>query len=424
MLNRVSPAGGKPMMVFRDPDEQQALTPSFLPDGRRFLYVLQSDRGKSRLCVASLDSEEKPCFESIETPAVYASPGYLLFVSGGALMAQRFDLRRLETSGDPIRIRDAPIIPANRYEPPLFSASGTGVVVFHTGVSGNQLVWHARSGTRMGAPLGRGARPALSPDGTLAVAARRDEMRDTSDLWLYDLRSGTDSRFTFDPADEAWPTFSPDGQVVVYLGGLSGNQRLFQKRVRGDSPEEAVVPDTSGGSPHMSPDRRFVLFQKVGVENTFDLLVQRLGVAEPPIPVAQTAHGEREGRFSPDGRWIAYDSTETGRREAWIQPFPPTGARWQISRTGGVSPQWRPDGKELFYVAGDGKLMAVAIETAGNAVKAGSPLALFQTIYQGGVYAHYAASSDGQRFLVPVPPALEDAAPITVVVNWTSTLSE
>ncbi|OFW14872.1 MAG: hypothetical protein A3F70_03940 [Acidobacteria bacterium RIFCSPLOWO2_12_FULL_67_14] len=109
-----------------------------------------------------------------------------------------------------------------------------------------------------------------------------------------------------------------------------------------------------------------MLFQRAGVQTTFDLLVARLGTTGPPMPVAQTAHGEREGRFSPDVRWIAYDSTETGRREVWIQPFPPTGARWQISRAGGVSPQWRSDGNELFYVAGNGRMMAVPIEAGSG----------------------------------------------------------
>jgi Tol biopolymer transport system component len=188
-------------------------------------------------------------------------------------------------------------------------------------------------------------------------------------------------------------------------------------------PEEALVPDVQGVNPHWSADGRFIVFQRPGVQNSFDLLAVRPGSTDAPLPVAQTEHGEREGRFSPDARWVAYDSTETGRREVWIQPFPPTGARWQISRTGGVSPQWRSDGNELFYVAGDGRLMAVPIE-AGSAIKAGSPTALFQTIFSGGVYAHYAVANDGQRFLVPVPPALEDAAPITVITNWVGQLAQ
>jgi Tol biopolymer transport system component len=421
-LSRISPAGGEPEVLIRHSDQSEVLTPSFLPDGRRFLY-LAGLQNEYRLCVSSLDSDERRCLDGIGTPAVYAPPGYLLFVRGEALVAQPFDLTRFEPSGEPIRVRDVLIRPNEVYEPPLFSASRTGVLAFHPGLRGDQLVWHDRAGTRLGPPLGPGGRPALSPDGTLLAVQRRDELRNTTDLWLYELQSGTDSRLTFDPGDEAWPAFSPDGQLVLYVASPDGGMRLRQKRVRGDAPDEALVPDTPGSNPHWSSDGRFVLFQRPGVESTFDLLAVRIGSNDPPLPVAQTEHGEREGRFSPDVRWVAYDSTETGRREVWVQPFPPTGARWQISRTGGVSPQWRADGKELFYVAGDGRLMAVPIE-AGSAIKAGTTTPLFRTIYSGGVYANYAASSDGQRFVVPVPPALEDAAPITVVVNWTTRLAD
>jgi Tol biopolymer transport system component len=422
-LYRISPSGGEPVVVV--PRDKAAITnaPNFLPDGRRFLYVERTTQeGARRLCVASLDSEEKRCFEGIETPAVYASPGYLLFVRSGALLAQPFDVERLVVSGDPLRVQDARIVVGNVYEPPLFSTSRDGILVFHAGSSGSQLMWHDRGGARLGTPVGPGGRPALSPDGRLLAVQRRDPERETTDVWIHDLQAGTDTRFTFAPGSEGWPAFSPDGQIVMFSSaGSPGPVGLFRKRVRGDTPEEAVVPNMQTANPHWSSDGRFVIFQTPG-KDSFDLLALRLdSPGSPGIPVAQTEHGEREGRFSPDVRWVAYDSTETGRREVWIQPFPPTGARWQISRTGGVSPQWRGDGKELFYVAGDGRLTAVAVE-AESAIKAGSPKALFPTVFSGGVYANYVASHDGQRFLVSVPPALEDASPITVVVNWTALL--
>jgi Tol biopolymer transport system component len=425
-IHRISPSGGEPLVVIRKSDDANVLTPSFLPDGRRFLYQAQSKQEGFQTCIASLDSDETSCVESVDPPAVYAAPGYLLFVRDGALLAQPFDAERLQASGEPLRVRDVQIAVNQRYEPPFFSGSRNGVLVFHAGTSGNQLVWHDRSGTRLGPALGPGGRPALSQDRSLLAVQRRDGQRNTADLWIYDLRAGTDFRFTFDPADESWPTFSPNGQVVLFsfTAGGPGPARLFQKRASGDAREEPLVPDVRGINPHWSSDGRFILFQRPGgVQNSIDLFAVRLGTSDAPIPIAQTEHGEREGRFSPDVRWIAYDSTETGRREVWIQPFPPTGARWQISRSGGVSPQWRADGKELFYAAGDGRMMAVPIE-AGGAIRAGSPTPLFQTIFSGGVYANYAVANDGQRFLVSVPPALEDAAPITVVLNWPAQLAE
>jgi hypothetical protein len=140
-----------------------------------------------------------------------------------------------------------------------------------------------------------------------------------------------------------------------------------------------------------------------------------------PFPFIQTEHGEREGRFSPDVRWIAYDSTESGRREVWLQPFPPTGSKWQISTGGGFSPRWRGDGREIFYVAADGKLTAVAV-SGGSTPEFGTPTSLFQTMFREGAYGSYAVARDGQRFLMNVPPDAGDVTPITVVVNWEAAL--
>src|SRR4029078_3770533 len=156
------------------------------------------------------------------------------------------------------------------------------------------------------------------------AAQRRDKQLGTTDLWLYDLRNGTDSRFTFDPGDESFPTFSPDGQVVMFAApdGREPN-RLHHKRVTGDSPEQALMPAVQGANPHWSADNRFALFQGPG----FDLFTVRIGSGAPRVRVTQTKYAEREARFSPDVRWVAYDSSEAGRREVWVQPFPPTGAR-------------------------------------------------------------------------------------------------
>jgi serine/threonine-protein kinase len=250
---------------------------------------------------------------------------------------------------------------------------------------------------------------------------RSDPQTNNEDLWLIDRSRGTEARFTFDSANDGWPMFSPDGEQVVFSSTRTGRAQLYLKRTSGDGVEEALT-GAFGVDPDWSSDGRFILYQSGGNPTTgFDLWAVPLSGDRKPFPVARTEHGEREGRFSPDVRWVAYDSTESGRREVWIQPFPPTGSKWQISTGGGVGPQWRRDGQELFYVAADGTLTAVAIKAAATP-QWGRPQPLFQTMYRGGVYASYAVSGDGQRFLVGVPPGVEDITPITVVVNWTAAL--
>lgn len=163
------------------------------------------------------------------------------------------------------------------------------------------------------------------------------------------------------------------------------------------------------------------MLQRSDTKTGWDLWAVPTAGERQPFAVVQSEHGEREGAFSPDSRWVAYDSTESGRREIWIQPFPPTGTKWQVSTVGGFSPRWRGDGRELFYVAADGRLMAAAIG-AGPTPEVGGSTPLMQTMFREGAYGSYAVARDGQRFLLNIPPAADDTVPITVVVNWTAKL--
>jgi Tol biopolymer transport system component len=242
------------------------------------------------------------------------------------------------------------------------------------------------------------------------------------DLWLYDVTQGTESRrFTFDPFNDSNAQISPDGEHVLFISRRSGRPQAYLKPASGAVSEKLV--GSAGASLDWSSDRRFVLYQAVDTKTGFDLWALSLDRDQKPFPVARTEHGERAGRFSPDVRWVAYDSTESGTREIWVQPFPPTGSRWQVSTTGGTSPRWSGDGKELFYVAADGMLTAVAVE-GGSTFRWGAPQRLFQTIFRSGVYAFYAPSHDGKRFLINVPPGPEEVTPITVVMNWTALLQK
>ena len=421
---RSVPAGGGPSrMVLENANGLDPTTPSFLPDGRHFLFTRYSERPEERqACVGSLDSTETTCILNVDSQVVYAAPGFLLYVRNSALVAQSFDPDSLKVSGEPFSVTNEPIDADPAYAPPPFSISDTGVLAFHSSTDPGRLVWLDRSGAPLGVPPTTGGRPALSPDETRIIAPRRDPQTDNEDLWLIDRSRGTEARFTFDPANDGWPRFSPDGEQVVFSSTRTGRPQLYRKRTSGDGVEEALTA-AHGASTDWSSDGRFIVYQASDPKTGFDLWAVSLSGDGKPFPVARTEHGEREGRFSPDVRWVAYDSTESGRRETWIQPFPPTGSKWQISTGGGVSPQWRRDGQELFYVAADGTLTAVPIKLAATP-QWGSPQPLFQTMYRGGVYAIYAVSRDGQRFLVGVPPGVEDVTPITVVVNWAAALQK
>ena len=223
-------------------------------------------------------------------------------------------------------------------------------MAFHAGFTGGQsLAWFDRAGTPLDGARLIGSRPALSPDERWIVIQREGQQNNNSsnDLWLFDRTRNVKTRFTFEAGNDTWPRFSPDGEFVVFLGTRNGRTGFYEKRTSGDSGETLVL-ETDAVNPDWAPDGRFILFQRSGPQAAsanFDLwAIPRAGDRKPFMAVG-TEHGEREGRFSPDSRWIAYDSTESGRREVSIQPFPPTGGRWQISTEGGVSPRGGATGR-------------------------------------------------------------------------------
>jgi Tol biopolymer transport system component len=335
-------------------------------------------------------------------------------------MAFSFDTHRVKISSDAITISGVEAGTGAPYLPPQLSVSDNGVMAFASpGIM--PLVWLDRSGVQVEA-AGRGSQPAVSRDGKRIAVARRDPRTGNTDLWLYDRARGTESRFTFDPSNDSMPVFSPDGEHVLFISDRSGTPQFYIKPASGTGDEKLVAPAiTNPFNADWSSDGRFVLYQAIDFNSVFDLWAFSLADGQKPFPVVRTEHGEREGRLSPDVRWVAYDSTESGRREVWVQPFPPTGRKWQISTAGGSSPRWRGDGKELFYVTADGMLISVAID-ADRTFESGAPQRLFQTMFRGGVSASYTVSPDGKRFLMNVPPGVEDLTPITVVLNWTALL--
>jgi hypothetical protein len=407
-IRRVPATGGTPVLMLEPSDDLGLAVPSFLPDGRRFMYLRLTDNQRTRhLCVTSLDDSASTCPADAMSPVVSAGPDHLLSVSNGALQVQPFDPVQVRHAGQAVTVADTPIDIQYVWQVPTFSASRNGVIAYYARPAA-RLAWLDRTGLEVEVLPITGEFPGVSPEENRIVVERRNLQTMDLDLWLYDKESGAETRFTHSRTTDGFGAFSHDGVSVIYSDGGG----ILQKPVEGGT--ETRLLDV-GAQPDLSSDGRYMVYQMSTPRTGFDLWVAPLTDDRTPFPVAQTEHGEREGTFSPDVRWLAYDSTETGRREVWVQPFPPTGVRWQVSATGGVSPKWRADGRELFYVAADGRLMSAAV-TPGASFRWSAPQALFETIFRGGTYAPFAVSRDGQRFLINTPPIHE--APITVVVNW------
>jgi Tol biopolymer transport system component len=271
--------------------------------------------------------------------------------------------------------------------------------------------------------LGDYAASSASVDGRWVATSRTDPRTGNEDIWVKDQTSGAWSRFTFDAASDGGPVFSPDGSRIVFASRRAGVAGLYVKPTNGAGSEQLLA--TSGtaeaGAQAWSSDGQLVLYGSYSQKNSWDIGVVAADGRAPGKLVIQSEHGERSGAFSPDMKWIAYDSTESGRRDVWIQPFPPTGDRWQVSTTGGISPRWRGDGRELFYVGADGMMMAVSIGS-GSAPVIGAATPLFQTLRREGTPG-FAVSADGQRFLLTVPPSGSDVTPITVRLNWRAAIA-
>jgi serine/threonine protein kinase len=436
-LYRVSSAGGPPSPAWKMPEGHTGeLFPSFLPDGRNVLFVASTTRegGANAIYAGSLDSGETTRLLGADTGAVYAAPGYLLFVRQGTLLAQSFDAKTLALPSDPFPI-------AERVE----SASPPGLVSFSASTSG--VLSYGIGGAAAGAfritlldrqgkviqtvgPEANYQGVALSPDGKRVAAHRHDG--DGGDIWITDTTRGTTSRLTLDPSQEnSSPVWSPDGSEIVFAS-RRGKSGLYRKRADNSGAEELLYESDSAKRPvHWSPDGTIV-FQTLEPKTLQDLWILSLSGARKATPWLQTPFGENEGRISPDGRFIAYMSNETGRYEVYVRTFPSGGGKWSISNEGGMFPIWRRDSRELLYSSLQ-RIMVVDYQTSGATFEAGGAKLLFDArtplAFPGGggihPYANFDVSSDGQRLLV-ARTAVQDtdaaASPIVVVTNWTAAI--
>jgi eukaryotic-like serine/threonine-protein kinase len=431
-LFKVSAAGGQPTLIAKVDNSRGDLSyryPAFLPDGRRFLFLAFPSNA---IWLGSLDSNETTRLFDVDSQVEYASPGYLLFRRQGRLVAQPFDVSGAKLTGAAVPIAEGLATDANGYA--AFSVSENGVLAYRTGAGEpvTQLSWFDRSGTRVGivASPAQHRDPVLSPDDTRLAVEITDPQSRTQDIWIVDLKRDVTSRLTFDPANDIYPVWSPDGRQIVFSSDRgNGVFNLYQKRADGVGNDEAVVKSTQDMVPYSwSPDGSALVYRtRPGVINLgiLPLVGDRKPYLFDPSKVTQGT-----GQVSPNGRWLAYHSIESGRYEVYVQSFPTRGAgKWQVSKDGAANARWRGDGRELFYYALDGQLMAAPI-TGATTVEVAAPIALFPARMLNGptpVYPfrqQYDVTRDGQRFLLNVPVEEAASLPITVMINWTATLKK
>jgi serine/threonine protein kinase/Tol biopolymer transport system component len=430
---RVPAAGGTPARVTKldSAVEQSHNWPQFLPDGRHFLYwifVRAQDPEKNAVIIGSLDdrpdSPERRRLLPGDSMALY-SAGHLLFDREGVLMAQPFDAARLQWRGDPFPVVQQVNQVLGRYGWRAFSVSSDGTLVYRAGAGGKtQLAWFDRTGKevgRLGQPEDQFA-PRLSPDQKRVAVAQRDA-RGQLDIWLLELPRDTSTRFTtFQPAINSIPVWSPDSGRIVFNSNRAGHFDLYVKASSGAGNDELLLKSSDPKSPtDWSFDGRLLLYQVQDPKTKYDLWVIPLDGDRKPVPVLQTEFNEMNGQFSPDGRLIAYSSDESTRAEVYVQRFPMSSGKVRVSTNGGNRPRWRRDGKELFYLNPDGKMMAVEMKATATALETAGPHELFQTRVASAPFGAptYDVAADGQRFLIDTTlDEAEGPPPITVVMNW------
>jgi Tol biopolymer transport system component len=432
-LYRVSSLGGSPIELTKLDTSRFETThrwPVFLPDGKHFLYLAANFTGKpenNAIFLGSLDSQERRFVVNTSANAAYAEPGYLVYLRDKTMVAQPFDRRGYVLSGEPHTFSDE-VLYFPTVDKAVFSVSSGEVLATQTGngASLSELTWFERSGKAAGTvgTPGLYKNIRLSPDGRRAAVDRTDPDGRNVDIWILEPARDKTTRLTFDSFLHQTPIWSPDGRQILFSSSRERGLQVFLKNADGSGSEEEVADLNTAFAVNIwdwSRSGRDILVRK---SNELWFFSWHERVAKPLVQAKWTV---QNAQFSPDGRWMAYASNETGRWEIYISPFPIGNGKWQVSRGGGQEPRWRQDGKELFYVSEDGKMMAVAVKT-GESFEASSPVALFQTHRRQPISTldvfSYDVSGDGQRFLVITKQDEAHAAPLSIRLNWASEMEK
>ena len=430
-LLKVQASPGAEPVVFMTPGGRW---PSFLPDGRNFLYYALKLGAPSEIRVGSLDSSETSLVRPANSRAVYAEPGYLLFARDSTLMAQKFDLQTRLTAGEPTAVAED-LLYFRDLGQSDFSVSTNGTLAYQAGVTSSRLVWYRRDGTeagQVGDPVHFGFFR-LSPDGGKVAVDILDRRAGTTDIALFDLtRGGKPSFVTTDPIADWTPVFSPDGRQLAFASARVGAPHVHVKNLNSaDGPVQVVKPSPSRtqfvSDWAKGPEGAFIIYQDQTPTTRVDLMLVPLWGDRAPRPLVNTPFNDTDGVVSTDGKWLAYVSTLSGRNEVYVRAIDPPSETLPVSTAGGLSPRWSRDGKELYYLATastmpfgatvpDGRLMAVTISADG---RPGVPTPLFSVHARGSQYD----TKDGQRFLINVESG-SGSLPITVDLNWTSRLRQ
>ncbi|HSD66174.1 MAG TPA: protein kinase [Vicinamibacteria bacterium] len=421
-LHRVPASGGEPVpfIPLADPYNSHR-HPRFLPDGRRFLFLARSGRvGQSAVFLGSVDGSPPREVMLSETQAEYAA-GHLLFVRESVLMARPFDLASGTVSAEARPVADGVLeIPTAAFA--AFSASGTGRVAYHSGEMQAPVPIELRD--RRGALVrsvgtpGMYRSPAFSPDGRWIAATGHPHVReDNHDVWLFDTTGRSVVRFTIEPTEEMDAVWSPDGKALFFAANVKGPHDLYRKRLDGAHAADLVYQAPGVQKPSsVSRDGRHLLVNSEAGERSA-LVVLDLGTGQAR-PLREGAFNDAHGSLSPDGRWLLFESDETGRPEIYVTPFPGPGRTFPVSTDGARNPDWRGDGREIVYAALDGRVLAVPALPEGDTFRVGAATELFRTAPPQRDYREWSMSRDAQRFAIVPTGVLEAKNELRLIVNW------
>jgi serine/threonine protein kinase/dipeptidyl aminopeptidase/acylaminoacyl peptidase len=426
-ITRVSAMGGTPVLLpGSEPRQLGHRFPQFLPDGLHFLYYVADPAARGEY-IGTLDEPDRKRLFDADAAAVFVPPAQVLFLRAGTLFAQRFDTTRLALDGNAVQVAEGVAVDA--LGAAAVSGSAVDSLIYRIGSVNRQrqLTWFDRFGKPIGEPRTPDAsnplNPEISPDGRLLALNRT--VAGNTDVWVLDLGRDTFMRFTSNPGPEIFPLWSPDGSRIVFARSDGQGFKLYQKPTAGAGKETLLLDAAQSLVPSdWSRDGRFLLYRRIDLEKGTELWVLPMDGSGKPFPVVQSNFENLVGQFSPDGRWVAFESNESGRFEIYLQPLPTPTTRAVVSTGGGLQPRFRADGKEIFYIAPDGRLMAVPLRYSSDnqTVEPGTPVPLFLTRVSstaiGGSGEEYTVSADGQRFLMNAFTERADV-PITLVLNRT-----